>query len=80
MMFMGAGIKGGRTIGSSTHRHTNNKINPTTLEVSTQESAVEITYENINFALRKLAKIDTDKLITQYYPLSNSTKDINFFS
>lgn len=80
MMFMGAGIKGGKTIGSSTHRHDNNKINPSTLEVSKSDNAIAITYEHINLALRKLAKIDSNELVTQYYPLSNTTKSLNFFS
>lgn len=80
MMFMGQGIRGGRTIGSTSHRHNNNKINPTTLETSSEKSAIAITYENINLALRKLAKIDDNKLVTQYYPLPNSTESLDFFS
>ena len=78
MMFMGKGITGGRVIGSSTHRHSAEKVNVTTLEKD--DTGIEITYGHINKAMRKLAGIDTEELITQYYPLSGEIEDLNLFS
>lgn len=78
MMFMGAGIRGGRVIGSSTHGHAAQKINATTLVKD--DAGIEITYGHINKALRKLAGIDTNELITQYYPLSGDIDSLDLFS
>jgi len=77
MMFMGRGIKGGRILGSSTHRHSAKKVNATTLD--NDDNGIEITYAHINKALRKLAGIESNKLITQYYPLSGEIEDLNLF-
>ena len=78
MMFMGAGINGGRVIGSSTHRHSANALNLETLEEDS--SGENITYAHINKALRKLAGIESNSLITQYYPLSGDIKEVDFFT
>ncbi len=78
MMFMGAGIRGGRVIGSSTDRHESLAVNPSNLTQS--ENGIKITYAHINRALRKLAGIDKDPLLVQYYPLDNNLDDLNLFS
>lgn len=78
MMFMGKGIQGGRAIGSSTHRHKANKINPSTL--ANDDNGVNITYAHINKAIRKLASIESNELLTQYYPLSGEVEDLNLFT
>jgi len=78
MMFMGKGIEGGRVIGSSTHRHSAEKVNATTLVKD--ENGIEITYAHVNKALRKLAGIENNQLITQYYPLSGEIEELNLFA
>ena len=78
MMFMGKGITGGRVIGSSTHRHSAEKVNATTLEKDSD--GIEITYAHINKALRKLSAIENDNLVTQYYPLSGEIESLNLFA
>ena len=77
MMFMGTGVSGGRVIGSTTFRHSAEKVNPSTL--LKDESGIHITYAHINKALRKLAGIESNQLITQYYPLA-SVETLDFFS
>ena len=78
MMFMGKGITGGRVVGASTHRHDALKVNPTTLAVD--ENGINITYAHINKAMRKLAKIENNQLLTQYYPLAGTIEDLDIFS
>jgi len=78
MMFMGKGITGGRVVGASTHRHDALKVNPTTLAVD--ENGINITYAHINKAMRKLAKIEDNQLLTQYYPLAGTIEDLDIFS
>ena len=77
MMFMGAGIRGGRVIGSTTSRHSAEKVNVSTL--AKDNSGIKITYAHVNKALRKLAGIENDELITQYYPLT-SVEELDLFS
>ena len=67
MMMMGAGINGNRVIGSSSERHSALKVNPTSL--APDANGINITPAHIHQALRKLAGIDTEQLITQYYPI-----------
>ena len=77
MMFMGAGIKGGRVIGETTSGHDAKKVDPTTLKVDS--SGIAITYGHINKALRKLAGIEKSELVQQYYPLDSTLEDLNLF-
>ena len=76
MMFMGAGINGNRVIGASTERHGALKVNPSTL--APDENGINITPAHIHQALRKFARIDTEQLITQYYPI-NGVEDLPIF-
>jgi len=78
MMFMGEGIKGGRVLGSSTHRHEAQAVDASTLSQS--DNGIKITYAHINKALRKLSGIENNELITQYYPLDNNVEELNLFS
>ncbi len=78
MMFMGAGIRGGRVIGSSSPRHEALSVDATSLAKS--DNGIKITYAHVNKALRKLSGIATDPLVVQYYPLDNSLDDLNLFS
>ena len=77
MMFMGEGIKGGRVIGETTPTHDVKKVNPTTLQADS--SGISITYGHINKALRKLAGIENNSLIQQYYPLDSALEELNLF-
>lgn len=77
MMFMGTPIKKKGVIGTTTDGHIAKKVNSDTL--AEDDNGVSITYAHINKALRKLAGIDSNELITQYYPLPNSIEDLNLF-
>jgi len=77
MMFIGAGINKTGVIGSTTHTHKIEKINPTTLQKDA--NGIKMTYAHINKALRKLAKIDTNAKVTQYYPLPTNIETLNLF-
>ena len=80
MMFMGKGIRGGRVLGKSTNRHSAMSVNPKTLNpLSDPEEGTKITYAHINIALRKLAGIETNPLIVQYYPLDSNLDSLNLF-
>ena len=77
MMFIGAGINKTGVIGSTTHTHKVEKINPKTL--TKDANGIKITYAHINKALRKLAKIDTNAKVIQYYPLPKDIELLNLF-
>jgi len=77
MMLMGAGITGNRVIGASSFEHDALKVNPTTLAPDT--NGINITPAHIHQALRKLAGIHNEQLITQYYPLG-SVEDLPIFT
>ena len=77
MMFIGAGINKTGVIGSTTHTHKVEKINPTTLKKDT--NGIKMTYAHINKALRKLAKIDTNPKVIQYYSLPSNIETLNLF-
>ena len=78
MMFMGPGITGGRVIGSTNARHSIEPVNATTL--AKDSAGIHITYGHVNKALRKLAGIESNELLTQYYPLDTSLEDLNLFT
>ena len=77
MMFMGTPITRKGLLGATTDGHRAENINPSSLAVDS--SGIPITYAHINKALRKLAGIDTNPLITQYYPLPATVEDLNLF-
>ena len=78
MMFLGPKVNGGRVIGSTTHKHQANSVNPQTLQVD--NGGIKITYAHINKAIRKLAGIDKNAHINQYFPLDTSLEDLPIFS
>ena len=78
LMFMGPGIRGGRVVGSSNSRHNAEKINPKTLKKDI--NGIKMTYAHVNKAMRKLAGIEANKLLTQYYPLDGTIEDLDLFS
>ena len=77
MMFMGKHITGNRVVGATTSRHGAHAINPTTLAVD-DVNGIKITPAHIHKAMRKLAGIENNQLLTQYYPLSN-IEDVPLF-
>lgn len=78
MMFMGAGITGNRVIGASTHRHSAQSVNPSNLAID-DVNGIKITPAHIHKAMRKLAGIENNSLLTQYYPL-NGVEDLPIFT
>ncbi len=78
MMFLGPKVNGGRVIGSTTHKHQANPVNPNTL--AADNGGIKITYGHINKAIRKLANIDKNDHINQYFPLDTSLEDLPIFS
>ena len=77
MMFLGAGIRGGRVIGETTDVHVVRGINPTNLQID-DINGINITPAHINKALRKLAGIDNHALVTQNFPIN--VEDLDLFS
>ncbi len=78
MMFMGPGIRGGRVIGGTTHRHEARKVNQASLALD--NSGLNITYAHVQKALRRLAGIHNNAHINQYFPLDTSIEDLNLFT
>ena len=76
MMFMGAGIRGGRTIGATTDVHKVKSINPNTLELD--PNGINMTPAHINKALRKLAGLGSNGFINQNFPIN--VEDLDLFS
>jgi hypothetical protein len=66
MMMMGAGIRGNRVIGGSTPRHVALPVNPSTLELG---GDLILRPEHVHAALRRLAGIEGDSIVTQQFPL-----------
>ncbi len=66
MMILGAGIRGNRVIGGTTDRHRALNINPSTLEVG---GDLTLRPEHVHAALRRLAGIEGDAIVTQQFPL-----------
>jgi len=77
MMMMGAGITGNRVIGASTPEHDAIKVNPSNLALDA--NGINITPAHIHKALRRLAGIESEQLITQYYPISG-VEDLPIFT
>ena len=78
MMFMGNKLSKTGVIGSTTHEHQIEEVNPKTLKKDI-ENGIKINYGHINKALRKLANIDTNSNINQYYPLDSTLEDLDIF-
>ncbi len=78
MMFLGKAITKKGVIGGTTDGHTLKKVNSSSLTLD--ENGISITYAHINKALRKLAGIENNDLLTQYYPLPTSLEDLNLFT
>ena len=76
MMFMGSGIRGGRVIGATTDHHVVRKVNPTTLALD--NSGISLTPAHITKALRNLAGVGSDPLVTQSFPIN--VPSLNLFS
>lgn len=76
MLFLGAGIRGGRVIGGTDERHRPLNVDPGTLQVS--DGGVRITPEHVHRSLRRLAGIDEHDVARQY-PL-NGGGDIDLFT
>ena len=74
MMFMGAGIPGGKVVGGTT-----DKLDPLTVDANgnLSESGFRITPGHVHKALRKLAGIDTNPIVAKF-PLS-AVEDLNLF-
>jgi hypothetical protein len=68
MMAMGAGIRGNRVVGGTDERHRALKVNPTTL--LPDASGIVLRPEHVHHALRRLAGIDQDDVITKHFPLA----------
>ncbi len=64
MMFMGSDIQGGRVVGGTDHYQLPLAVNPTTLELDA--SGVILSPGNIHAALRELAGIETNPIITGF--------------
>ena len=77
MMFMGSMIKRKGLLGETTQRHEAKKVNARSLNLDS--NGINITYAHVNKALRKLAGIENNKLLTQYYPIPAEIEDLNLF-
>lgn len=77
MLFMGAGITGGRVVGGTDANFKAKYYNPTTL--AEDQSGTRIRPEHIQKALRKLAGI-SDSEPARKFPLSASAEDLRIFT
>lgn len=77
MMFMGAGIQGGRVIGGTDDGFKAKTFNPTTL--AEDAGGIRIRCEHVQKAMRKLAGI-TDTEASRKFPLAASTQDLKLFT
>lgn len=64
MMFIGAGVRGGRVVGATDERHRPRNVDPSTLQVS--DGGVRITPEHVHRALRRAAGIEEHELARQF--------------
>jgi hypothetical protein len=64
MMFLGAGIRGGRVIGATDPRQSALSVDPTTLAVS--ESGVRITPGSIHQSLRQLLNLENNPIVDPF--------------
>lgn len=77
MLFMGAGIQGGRVIGGTDDGFKAKTFNPTTL--AEDAGGIRIRCEHVQKAMRKLAGI-SDTEAARKFPLSASTPDLKLFT
>ncbi len=77
MMFMGAGITGGRLIGGTDANFKASKFNPATL--AEDPNGIRITPEHIQKALRDLAGV-SDSEPARQFPLSPSIASLRLFT
>jgi len=73
MMLMGAGIRGNRVIGGSDERHRALTVDRTTLQPG---GDLTLRPEHVHAALRRLAGIEGDPIVTQKFPLPTEELDI----
>ncbi len=66
MILMGAGIRGNRTIGETTERHSLKTVDPNTLQVINADTGVRIEPGHVHAELRKLAGIDKSRLNAEF--------------
>lgn len=66
MILMGAGIRGNRTLGSTTYEHQIIPVNPSTLQ--SDPNGIRVHPGHVHWSLRKLAGIDQSEL-TAAFPL-----------
>ncbi|MBL8636525.1 MAG: hypothetical protein JNM40_25100 [Myxococcales bacterium] len=77
MLFMGAGIAGGRVVGGTDPAFKAKKFNPSTL--AEDPSGVRINPEHVQKALRDLAGI-SDSDPARQFPLSASIDSLRLFT
>lgn len=66
MMLMGRGITGNRVIGATDGGQRARKIDPATLALSSEESAIKLSPEHVHVALRRLAGIQEHELTRRF--------------
>jgi hypothetical protein len=74
MMVLGAGVRGNRVVGASDARHNALKIDPGTLAQS--DGGITLRPEHIHAALRRLAGIDGDPVVTRQFPLPTDALEL----
>ena len=67
MLLMGAGIRGNREIGSTTHGHRTKAVNPETFEED--ETGIILTPAHVHRALRETLNLN-DHSVVRDFPLS----------
>jgi len=77
MMFLGNAINKKGVIGETSDRHVAKAVNANSLNID--ENGIKITYAHIHKALRTLAGIQSNKLLTKYYPLPSNIEELNLF-
>ncbi len=75
MMAMGAGIRGNRVVGGTTDRHRALGIDASTL-LPVDSGGLVLRPEHVHHALRRLAGIDEDPVVTKQFGLATDVLDI----
>ena len=75
MMVMGAGIRGNRVVGGSTDSHQALGIDTSTL-LPVDSGGLTLRPEHVHHALRRLAGIDVDPIVTKQFGLATDALDI----